>query len=349
MSKIALSDVSLDHQEKAAVSRVIDSGWISMGPETKEFEGEFAHMHGTRFAVACTNGTAALHLAAMALDLGPGDEVIVPSLTFVASANGFAYTGASIRFADIVSDEDPTLNPASVAAALTPRTKAIVPVHYAGWMADMAELRRIADASGVQLVEDACHAVGGEGKDGRAGQMGAMGCFSFFPNKNMTVGEGGMVTTDDEKLDAALRLLRSHGMTSSSWDRDKGHAYEYDVVRRGFNYRIDEIRSAIGRVQLSKLPESNARRRQVVTWYRERLKDVPVTVPFLSRPVSETSAHVFTVTTRTPEERNHLNEVLRAQDIQTSRHYPPSHLFSIYRDAASESGPLTQTESYATR
>lgn len=349
MSKIALSDVSLDQQEKDAVSRVIDSGWISMGPETKEFEGEFARLHGTRHAVAVTNGTAALHLAAMALDLGPGDEVIVPSLTFVASANGFAYTGATIRFADVVSDEDPTLDPASVARAITPRTKAIVPVHYAGWMADMAALKAIAEGSGASIVEDACHAVGGRGKDGIAGQMGAMGCFSFFPNKNMTVGEGGMVTTNDERLDAALRLLRSHGMTSSSWDRDKGHAYEYDVVRRGYNYRIDEIRSAIGRVQLAKLPDANERRRQVVAWYRERLEGVPVTVPFLNRPVSQTSAHVFTVTTRTPEERDRLNETLRAQDIQTSRHYPPSHLFSIYREEAAASGSLTRTESYAKR
>ena len=348
-SKISLSDVSLGEEEKAAVARVIDSGWISMGPETKEFEGEFAALHGTKHAVAVTNGTAALHLAAMALDLGPGDEVIVPSLTFVASANGFAYTGATIRFADIVSDEDPTLDPASVAAAITPRTKAIVPVHYAGWLADTVALNALATQAGAQVVEDACHAVGATGAHGSAGNLGAMGCFSFFPNKNMTVGEGGMVTTNSDELDAALRLLRSHGMTSSSWDRDKGHAYEYDVVRRGYNYRTDEIRSAIGRVQLAKLPGANAHRRQVVAWYRERLRDVPVTVPFLDRADSATSAHVFTVTTRTKEERDRLNTKLREADVQTSRHYPPSHLFSIYREAAAASGSMARTESYAER
>jgi dTDP-4-amino-4,6-dideoxygalactose transaminase len=347
--KISLSDVTLDDQEKAAVARVIDSGWLSMGPETKQFEAEFAEMHGTRHAVACTNGTAALHLAAMALDLGPGDEVIVPSLTFVASANGFAYTGATIRFADITSDENPTLDPESVADAMTARTKVIVPVHYAGWMPDMPALAEVAGRVTASVVEDACHAVGLDGRYGRAGNVGDMGCFSFFPNKNMTVGEGGMVTTNSASLDQALRLLRSHGMTSSSWDRDKGHAYEYDVVRRGYNYRIDEIRSAIGRVQLAKLQVANANRRQITTWYRERLADVPVTIPFADQPVSDTSAHVFVVVTRSGEERDRLNQRLRDQDVQTSRHYPPSHLFSIYRSEAAASGSLSRTESFARR
>ena len=349
MTKVPLSDVTLGQQEKDAVARVIDSRWISMGPETKHFEAEFAEMHGCRHAVAVTNGTAALHLSALALGLGPEDEVIVPSLTFVASANGFAYTGAKIRFADIVSDDDPTLDPASVAAATTRRTKAIVPVHYAGWMADMVSLLRLASEVGARVVEDACHAVGLGTHLGNAGALGTMGCFSFFPNKNMTVGEGGMVTTNSDELDKSLRLLRSHGMTSSSWDRDKGHAYEYDVVQRGFNYRIDEIRSAIGRVQLAKLKESNDRRRAVIEAYRQRLADVPVTVPFAGRPTDDTSGHVFVAVARTTAERNRLNTRLREAGVQTSRHYPPSHLFSIYRDEAAASGPLARTESYASR
>jgi dTDP-4-amino-4,6-dideoxygalactose transaminase len=347
--KISLSDVTLDQAEKDAICRVIDSGWLSMGPETARFESEFASAMGCRHAVAVANGTAALHLSAMALDLGPGDEVIVPSLTFVATANAFAYTGATIRFADIVSDQNPTLDPDSVSAAITSRTKAIVPVHYAGWMADMAGLKRVADPAGASLVEDACHAVGLETPSGFAGTIGRTGCFSFFPNKNMTVGEGGMVTTDSDELNAALRLLRSHGMTSSSWDRDRGHAYEYDVVRRGYNYRIDEMRSAVGRVQLTRLADSNQRRRDLTAAYRERLTGLPVEIPFASRPVSETSAHVFVIVARTAEERNRLNERLRGDTIQTSRHYPPSHTFSIYRAEAAASGSLARTESYASR
>lgn len=341
--RITLSDVTLDAAEKEAVQRVLDSGWLSMGPETRAFEEEFAAMHGAKHAVAVANGTAALHLAAMALDLGPGDEVIVPSLTFVATANGFAYTGATIRFADIVSENEPTLDPAAVARALTERTRAIVPVHFGGWTPGLDHLREVADAAGASLVTDACHAVG------LPGVFEKMGCYSFFPNKNMTVGEGGMVLTDSDELAESLRLLRSHGMTSSSWDRDRGHAYEYDVVRRGYNYRIDEIRSAIGRVQLTKLQRANEARRRVTGWYRERLADVPVTVPFAGRSLQETAAHVFVVLARTSHERNRLNDYLRANDVQTSRHYPPSHLFSIYRDEAAASGPLARTESFAGR
>ena len=342
-NRITLSDVNLDQAEKDAVSRVLDSGWLSMGPETKAFEEEFAALHGTRFAVAVSNGTAALHLAALALGLGPEDEVVVPSLTFVATANGFAYTGATIRFADITSDERPTLDPDAVERAITPRTRAIVPVHYAGWPADMDRLEALAEKHNLALVTDSCHAAG------LPGQAGRMACYSFFPNKNMTVGEGGMVTTDDEELDHSLRLFRSHGMTSSSWDRDRGHAYEYDVVQRGFNYRLDEIRAAIGRVQLTKLEAANEARRRVTAWYRERLRDVPVTVPFRAEDLAGTSAHVFVVLARTSDERNRLNEFLRSHDVQTSRHYPPSHLFSIYRAERQASGSLERTESFASR
>ena len=198
--------------------------WLSMGGETAAFEADFAALTGAAHALAVTNCTAALHLAGMALGWGPGDEVIVPSLTFVATANAVRYTGATPVFADIRSEDDLSLSPDDVAARITPRTRAIVVVHYGGYAADMPALLAVAERHGLDVVEDVAHAPGGS-LDGRAlGTWGRIGCFSFFANKNMTTGEGGMLTTDDDGLAERLRLLRSHGMTTLTWDRHRGHA-----------------------------------------------------------------------------------------------------------------------------
>ena len=282
--RIPLADVDLGAEEEAAVLAVLRRRWLSMGEVTAAFEADFAALTGARYALAVTNCTAALHLAGLALGWGPGDEVIVPSLTFVATANAVRYTGATPVFADITALDDFSLSAADAAARITPRTRAIIVVHYGGHAADMGALLALAERHGLDVVEDVAHAPGAT-LDGRAlGAWGRIGCFSFFANKNMTTGEGGMITTDDDDVAARLRLLRSHGMTSLTWDRHRGHAFSYDVVAPGYNYRLDELRAAIGRVQLQKLPEANRRRRALDALYRELL---PAAAPALGVPYQQ--------------------------------------------------------------
>ena len=280
--RIPLSDIDFGPEEAAAVQQVVQSRWLTMGAVTQDFEKQFAASVGAKHAIAVTNATAALHLACVVIGLGPGDEAIVPSLTFVATANAVRYTGASVVFGDIESENWLDLSAESVEACLTPRTRAIIIVHYGGYPCDMPSILSIARKHGLRVIEDAAHAIGSDLDGKKLGTWGDVGCYSFFSNKNMTTGEGGMLTTNDDELADRLRLLRSHGMTSLSWDRFKGHAWSYDVVDLGYNYRIDEIRSSLGRVQLAKLEGNNARRRDLTALYHECLQELApqVIVPF---------------------------------------------------------------------
>jgi dTDP-4-amino-4,6-dideoxygalactose transaminase len=303
---------------------------VHFGPVvTEQFEAEFAE-RVPGHAVAVTNGTAALHLAAAALGIGPGDEVICPTLTFVATAAAMAQTGATVRLADSTSLDDFSIDPDEIERLVTSRTKAVVGVHYGGAPVDMDAIRAAAERHGLFVIEDAAHALGSELNDAPCGSLGDAGCFSFFPNKNMTTGEGGMTIFRDEQPAARARLLRSHGMTTLTWDRHRGHATGYDVVEIGFNYRLDELRSALGLAQLSRLDELNAARSRLAWRYRENLAGSPFSVPSLGG--RGTSAyHLLVALAPSPEERDRARERLRAQRIQTSVHYPPIHRFSRYR------------------
>src|SRR5256886_7432942 len=230
----------------------VRSGWWSMGPRVEEFEREFAAFCGAPHAIAVANGTASLHLALLALGCRAGDEVIVPSLNFVAAANAIVHTGAEPVFCDVIGPNELNLDPHDVAAAVTPRTKALLALHYAGFPCAMDQIAGIADRHAPAVLEDAAHAPGASFQGRMCGTLGQAGCFSFFSNKNLPVGEGGMIVTGDEELAKQLRLLRSHGMTTLTWDRHRGHASSYDVVLAGFNYRLDEVRAAGGIVQLSR-------------------------------------------------------------------------------------------------
>ncbi len=253
--RVPLSDLDYGAEEEQAVLDVIRRRWLTMGAVTQQFESAFAELLGAGHAFGVANGTVALHLACLALDIGPGDEVIVPSLTFVASANAVLYTGADVRFADIVGPDDLNVSPSSIASQITSRTKAILVVHYGGYPCRMPEIVELAHRHGLAVIEDAAHAPGAQ-LDGRAmGTWGDAGCFSFFSNKNLAVGEGGMLVTGRADLAEKIRLLRSHGMTTLTWDRHRGHASSYDVVALGYNARIDEIHAALGLAQLAKLPE----------------------------------------------------------------------------------------------
>jgi dTDP-4-amino-4,6-dideoxygalactose transaminase len=331
--KVPLADVAVPEADIAVVADVYRSGWLSMGPRTADFERALAAYTGARHALATANGTAALHLICLAAGFGPGDEVIVPSLTFVASVNAIAYTGATPVFVDIDALDRPWPAAAAVAAAITPRTRAVMTVAYGGHPGDIAAIRDLAAQRGLVLLEDAAHAIGVRHEGRHVGTFGAAGAFSFFSNKNLAVGEGGAVVTDDDELAERMRLLRSHGMTTLTWDRHRGHASSYDVVALGFNYRIDEPRAALAGARLERLDAENARRAELVRRYRERLPDgVLATAPG--------GLHIFTVVVG--GDRDAIRDAMAQRGVQTSVHYPPAHRFSIYAGDA-----LPVTEAYA--
>lgn len=345
--RVPLADVALGKEEEGAVLEVLRSGWLTMGAVTQAFEQELAAFVGARHAFAVNNGTAALHLACLAVGLGEGDEAIVPSLTFVATANAVRYTGAEVVFADVESEDWLCVSPRAIEEKITGRTKAIVVMHYGGFACDMPEILRVAKKHDLAVIEDAAHAIGGSLQGKALGTWGDAGCYSFFGNKNMTTAEGGMLVTNDDRIAEKVRVLRSHGMTTLTWDRHKGHASTYDVVDLGYNYRMDEIRSAIGREQLKKLPAGNARRTELVLRYRQAFQEK---APALGLPFAEqrgiSSQHIFPILLPEGVQREVFREALKAYGIQTSFHYPPVHHFLIYRKEDEE---LRMTESAARR
>lgn len=348
--RVPLADVDFNQNEYDAVLDVLKSGWLTMGAKTQMFEEAFAKYLGAKHAFAVTNCTAGLHLALAALNVGPGDEVIVPSLTFVATSNAVLYSGATPVFADITSLEDLTISPEAIEKLITERTKAIIIMHYGGYACDLTAIMAIAKKHNLKVVEDTAHAVGASFDGKKLGCWGDLGCFSFFPNKNMTTAEGGMVITNSDALAEKIVLLRSHGMTSMTWDRHKGHASSYDVVELGFNYRIDEIRSALGLAQLEKLADNNALRIQLTEAYRSMIEEnVPeITVPFASyRGIS--SCHILPVLLPAEADRGKFMNEMKSRGIQTSIHYPPIHQFTYYRNQISKKTNLPITEIAASR
>ena len=349
--RIPLADLDIGQEEKDAVMDVLERRWLTMGEVTQAFEREFAQFVGAEYAFAVGNCTEALHMACLAAGVGPGDEVIVPSLTFVATANAVAYTGAKPVFAEVTSSQDLTISVASIAAQINPRTRAIIPMHYGGYPCHMQAINDLADRHHLIVIEDAAHAPGAMLDGRRMGTWGNLACFSFFSNKNMTTGEGGMVTTNNAEYVDKLQWLRSHGMTTLTWDRHRGHAWSYDVVFPGYNYRMDEMHAALGRVQLAKLERNNARRAALVAWYRQVFaKAAPqVEIPFVDHPGSS-SYHLMAVLLPQGTDRVKVMEGMKARGVQTSIHYPPIHTFSYYQKwLGSQTPKLPVTEDIAAR
>jgi dTDP-4-amino-4,6-dideoxygalactose transaminase len=345
--KVTLADNTVDEQEIEAVTAVLRSRWLSVGEQTRLFEQEFAAKLGVPDAVAVSSGTAALHLAAMSLDLRPGDEVIVPSLSFVASAEVIALCGGVPVFADVRSPADLTIDPADVRRLITSRTRAIVGMHYGGYVADTAALRACADEHCLRLIEDAAHAPVVRQGELMAGTWGDIGCFSFFATKNVTTGEGGMVVARDAGLRDHIRRMRSHCIATSAWDRMRTGAVDYDVAAVGLNYRPTDISSALGRVQLGKLDIDRDRRRGLVATYRAALSGVDI--PFAAAR-TDSAHHLMAVLLPPGLNRERVRADLATAGIQTSVHYPPTHRFSFYRRLfASGTRVLPVTESVAPR
>jgi dTDP-4-amino-4,6-dideoxygalactose transaminase len=333
---IPLFDVELSDDHLEAVAAALRSGWLTMGPRTQAFEQEFAAHLGTRHALALSSCTAALHLAYLAAGVGPGDEVVVPAITFVASAAAARYCGATPVLADVKGPHDIGVDPADVERRLTERTKAVCAVHYAGYPADVEALGRLCAQRGIALVEDSAHAP-------HLGVSGLAGCYSFFSNKVLSCGEGGLLASDDDGVAERVRSLRSHAMTSGTWDRHRGHSAGYDVVDLGFNYRMDEPRAALLSARLPGLAADIAARRRLVHRYRELLAGVEgVTLPYDDAEVDRSSCYVMPTVVDEPGLRDPLRAwMLEERRVQTSILYPAVHEFSAYEGSA-ESLPQSE-------
>lgn len=331
--KIPLFDLNFDEREETAVIETLRSKWISTGPRTAELEDRFCEMLSCRYSLGMANCTVALHLGLLLLGIKEGDEVITPSLTFVATVNSILYTGATPVFCDIKGPDDLTIDPDMLETLITGRTKAIVVMHYGGFPCDMDRIMAIARAHDLKVLEDACHGPLSEYHGQNLGTIGDIGCFSFFSNKNISTGEGGMLVTNNPDYYERGKLLRSHGMTSLSYERSKGHSTTYDVVELGYNYRIDDIHSAIALVQLDKLQDDLEKRIAIRQRYVEKLESIDrVIIPFKDRH-EFVSNYIFPIVLKdsNSEFRDEVRTRLHGAGIQTSVHYPAAHRFSIYR------------------
>jgi dTDP-4-amino-4,6-dideoxygalactose transaminase len=331
--QVPLTDIAMAEEDVEAVLDTLRSGWLTMGPRTQGFERAFAEYVGAQHAVAVSSGTAALHLACSAIELGPGDEAIAPAMTFAATAAAIRYTGAQEVLCEVRRPDDPNIDPDDVARRLTPRTKAVLAVHMFGYPAAIEELRALCDGRGLALIEDAAQAIGAtvDGSGRRAGTVGDLGCFSLFSKNQLCVGEGGMVTTDDAALAARVRSLRSHAMTSVTWDRHRGHEDSYDVTGIGFNFRLDEPRAALGLSRLRRLEDDIAARRRAVRAYRSRLAGLDgLELVFDDEAVERSSHFGFPVLLPDRAARDAFRAALQRRGVQTTW-YPAIHLFSDYR------------------
>jgi dTDP-4-amino-4,6-dideoxygalactose transaminase len=338
--RVPLFVPDLGDEERKAVLACIDSGWIAMGERCEELERWFEKRLGVKHAISVNSCTAALHLANLLVDVKPGDEVIVPSLTFAATANAVAYCGAKPVFADIASLEDWTISPTAIERQITPRTRAIVVMHYGGFPSDMRAIMKVAEAHGLPVIEDACHGLGGSLDNRAMGAIGAIGCFSFYSNKVMTTGEGGLLITDNSEFAERARRLRSHGMSANAIDRIRG-AQGYDIAEIGFNYRLDDIRAAIGIAQTGRLDSSLAARLRLVDRYRKNLASLTsIRIP-RHGDRGEPAHYIFPIIVDEGVDRNAVRHEMNMRGVQTSVHYQPVHRFTHY-NAADESLPFTE-------
>ena len=337
---------SLGQEELDGLAEIFKSGWIGLGPKTTEFEQKFAEYIGVRQAVATNSATAALHLSCLALEIGPGDEVLVPTITFVSTAHAVSYCGAKPVFVD-VDPETFNIDTEDILRKITSKTKAIIPVHYGGHACDMDRIWNIAAAYNLYVIEDAAHAMGGEYKGQKIGSLPSnFTCFSFQAVKNLCTGEGGMITTNTKNSDVRelLNRLRWCGIDKSTWDRTEKnehaqYGWYYEINELGYKYHMSDVAAVIGLCQLKKLDEGNNRRREITNMYNKAFSDTPWIVTPVEFNYAKSACHNYVI--KTPY-RNELNLYLKEKDIATGVHYLPIHLHPYYRNQEVVSLPVAE-------
>jgi UDP-4-amino-4,6-dideoxy-N-acetyl-beta-L-altrosamine transaminase len=339
----------VDEEDIAAVIEVLKSDWVTQGPKVDEFETKVAEYCGAKYAVAVSSGTAALHAACAVIGISEGDEVITTPITFAATANAVVYCGGKPVFADIKED---TLNidHDEIRRRISPRTKALLPVDFAGHPADLDEIKAIAEEKGLIIIEDATHALGAEYKGRKIGSLADMTIFSFHPVKHITTGEGGMILTDNEEFYAKLKTLRHHGIVK---DNPSQGSWYYEIYNPGYNFRLTDFQCALGISQLSKLDRFIQRRREIAARYNEAFADMEEVITPLEDKDVKAAYHIYVIQLRTEllkGGRKEIYEALRAENIGVNVHYMPIHLHPFYRNKFGyERGNYPKAERYYDR
>lgn len=327
---------SMDQREIDAVADVIRSGWIGLGPKTEEFEKKFAKYVNAKFAIGLSSATAALHLSLLALGIGKGDEVLVPSMTFVSTSHAVLYTGARPVFVDI-DKENLCMDPKDLEKKINKNSKAVIPVHFGGHPADLDEIHKISKKYGLNTIEDASHATGSKYKGKMIGGLSDLTCFSFHAVKNLSTGDGGMVSTNNSSLAKKIKILRWVGINKNTWEREelvnekffRQYGWYYDVTELGYKYHMNDITAAIGLVQLKKLEKANQRRRKLASRYTSAFKNLKWVKSLSINSEIISAQHNYLIKTN---DRDNLNLYLKGRGISTGVHYMPIHLFSYYKN-----------------
>jgi len=333
-------------EDKKVILSTLNQNLLTNGPKLREFEKKIAKFCGSRYAIGVSNATAALHLSLTALQIKTGDEVIIPDLTFAATANSVLFTGATPVIVDI-NKEDFNISIESIEKSITKKTKAIIPVHFAGNPCNMNMIKSIAKKHNLKIIEDCAHAIGGKVGKKHVGTFGDAGCFSFYPTKNLTTFEGGMVITNSKKISDSIKSLRNHGITKSLQDRfTKGKPWEYDIIVPGYNYRLDEIRAALGISQLERINKNNLKRKQAFLYYNSKLKDKDcVIIPKISKNTTH-SCHLYVLRIQKNKKfsRDNMFQKLLKNGVRSSVHYKPLHQFTAYKKNAKILVKLTNSK-----
>ena len=333
-------------EDKKVILSTLNQNLLTDGPKLREFEKKIAKFCGSRYAIGVSNATAALHLSLTALQIKTGDEVIIPDLTFAATANSVLFTGATPVIVDI-NKEDFNISIESIEKSITKKTKAIIPVHFAGNPCNMNMIKSIAKKHNLKIIEDCAHAIGGKVGKKHVGTFGDAGCFSFYPTKNLTTFEGGMVITNSKKISDGIKSLRNHGITKSLQDRfTKGKPWEYDIIVPGYNYRLDEIRAALGISQLERINKNNFKRKQAFLYYNSKLKNKDsIITPKISKNTTH-SCHLYVLRIQKNKKlsRNNMFQKLLKNGVRSSVHYKPLHQFTAYKKNAKVLVKLTNSK-----
>lgn len=332
--------------DKDAVLEVLSSRWLTGGPKARKFESIFADYVGSKHAVSVNSCTAALHLSSLAIGLGPGDEVLVPVLTFAATANAVLYCGAKPVFTDI-DEKTFNISPDDLSQKVTSRTKAVIVMHYGGQPCDMKDIMQIVQDNKLNLIEDCAHALGATFRGKQVGTFGVSGCFSFYPTKKITTLEGGMITTNDNALAKKARLLREHGMNKVAYERETGKTWYYDVVELGYNYRLNEVQAALGMSQLAQYEKNKEASRAKSHFLTKELKKIQGIIPPYEERDRIHVFHLYVIKVLEKEfgiDRNELFKRLSAKGIGLSLHYTPLHFLSLYKTLGYHSGDFPVAE-----